>query len=447
MASESTSERYVYSKMLKPWTKHLYFWVLAGIIAGASIGAFFPQLGISLRPLGDGFIALLKMLIGPIIFCTVVQGIANAGDMKKVGRVGGKALIYFEIVSTFALALGLIIANLLKPGSGLHANLSQLADPGAGGQAVSEFTRRASEHSFTEFLLNIIPKTFFDAFSSSGNLLQILLVAILFGYSLNHLGKKAEIVHQFVNSISQIFFKIVQTITKLAPIGAGGAMAFTVGKYGVSSLKPLVYLMGCFYLTCTFFILFILGGIARAAGFSIIKFIRYIREELLLVLGTSSSEVALVPLMAKLERLGCSRSVVGLVVPGGYSFNMDGTNIYLTLATLFIAQATGVELSLLDQLRILGVAMITSKGASGVTGAGFVVLAATLTVVPTIPVGGLALILGVDRFMSEARAITNMIGNGVATVVVSAWEGELNREALHLELVERDKPALSPHSI
>ncbi len=408
---------------------HLYFWVLVGILLGGLIGFVAPEFGASLKPLGDGFISLIKMLIGPVIFCTVVLGIAGAGDMKKVGRVGGKALLYFEVVSTFALAIGLAVANLLKPGAGFHVDPATFDV-----KSVAEYSHRAAEQSTVEFILHVIPKTFTDAFTGSGDLLQVLLLAVLFGYSMNKLGKAGQAVHHFIEETSHILFGMVNTVMKLAPIGAGGAMAFTVGKYGVRSLGPLAYLMGCFYLTCGLFVLVVLGAIARITGFSILRFLSYIREELLMVLGTSSSESALLPLMAKLERLGCPRAVVGLVVPSGYSFNLDGTNIYLTLAALFIAQAMGIDLTLGEELSILGVAMLTSKGASGVTGAGFVTLAATLAVVPKVPVAGLALILGVDRFMSEARALTNIVGNGVATIVVSAWEGELDRAKLAAEL-------------
>jgi aerobic C4-dicarboxylate transport protein len=415
--------------MLKNLRSQLYFWVLLGIVLGGTLGAFEPEFGASLRPLGDGFISLIKMLIGPVIFCTVVLGIAGAGDMKKVGRVGGKALIYFEVVSTLALGIGLLVANGFKPGAGFNVDPSSL-DAGA----VAEFSERAGRQSTVDFVLGIIPKTFVDAFAGSGDLLQILLVAVLFGYSMNRLGQRGEPVHRFIESASHIFLGMVNSVMKLAPIGAFGAMAFTVGKYGLSSLKPLLYLMACFYFTCFVFVLLVLGTIARATGFSIIRYLRYIRAELLTVLGTSSSESVLVPMMAKLERLGCSRPVVGLVIPSGYSFNLDGTNIYLTMGALFVAQAMGIDLTVWDQLKILGVAMLTSKGASGVTGAGFVTLAATLAVVPSVPVSGLALILGVDRFMSEARALTNVIGNGVATIVVSAWEGELDRDALRREL-------------
>ncbi len=416
-------------QLIRRLSGHLYFWVLIGIVVGGLIGTFYPSVGTQLKPLGDGFISLIKMLIGPVIFCTVVLGIAGAGDMKKVGRVGGKALIYFEIVSTFALIIGLLVANGLRPGEGFSVDPASLQV-----EAVEGYAKRAADQSTVEFILHVIPKTFLDAFSGNGDLLQVLLVAILFGYSMNRMGAKGSPVHQFIESASHIFFGMVNSVMRLAPIGAGGAMAFTLGKYGVESLSSLAYLMFCFYLTCALFILVVLGLIARFTGFSIFQFIRYIREELLTVLGTSSSESALIPLMSKLEKLGCPRSVVGLVVPSGYSFNLDGTNIYLTLTAIFIAQAMGVPLTLKDQLTIIGVAMLTSKGASGVTGAGFVTLAATLAVVPKVPLAGLAIVLGIDRFMSEARSLTNFIGNGVATLVVSAWEGELDRETLAREL-------------
>lgn len=414
---------------MKRLTSHLYFWVVLAIVVGGCIGIVDPQLGIKLKPLGDGFIALVKMLIAPIIFCTVVLGIVNGGDMKKVGRVGAKALIYFEVVSTFALALGLVVVNVLKPGHGFNADPHTL-DAGA----VSTYAKKASEQSTVDFVLHIIPKTFTDAFTGSGDLLQVLLLAVLFGYAMQRMGQKGRAVHNFIEECSHIFFTMMNAIMKLAPIGAGGAMAFTLGKYGWAALKPLAALMGSFYLTCGLFVLVVLGVIAALTGFNILRFIAYIKEELLTVLGTSSSESALVPLMAKLERLGCSKSVVGLVVPAGYSFNLDGTNIYLTMAALFVAQALNIDLSLTQQLSILGVAMLTSKGASGVTGAGFITLAATLAVVPDVPVAGLALILGVDRFMSEARALTNFIGNSVATIVVAKWEGELDEGVLAREL-------------
>ncbi|MGE5548361.1 MAG: dicarboxylate/amino acid:cation symporter [Solirubrobacterales bacterium] len=417
---------------MKKVTGHLYFWVLVAIVAGGTYGFVDPKGAVSLKPLGDGFIALVKMLISPVIFCTVVLGIAGAGDIKKVGRVGGKALLYFEVVSTFALAIGLVVMNVIKPGHGFHADPSQLD-----AKAVANYAKIASEQSTIDFVLHIIPKTLMDAFTGSGDLLQVLLVAVLFGYAMTHMGKGGKAVHLFIEECSHIFFAMMQTVMKLAPLGAGGAMAFTIGKYGIAALKPLAALMGSFYLTCALFVLMVLGIIAALVGFNIVRFIGYIKEELLTVLGTSSSESALVPLMTKLERLGCSKSVVGLVIPSGYSFNLDGTNIYLTMAALFVAQALDIDLTLTQELTILGVAMLTSKGASGVTGAGFITLAATLAVVPDVPVAGLALILGIDRFMSEARALTNFIGNGVAAVVVSKWENELDVAKLKHELTGR----------
>jgi aerobic C4-dicarboxylate transport protein len=414
---------------MKNLTRHLYFWVLLAIIAGGTIGYVSPETGVKLKPLGDGFIALVKMLISPIIFCTVVLGIAGAGSMKKVGRVGGKALLYFEVVSTFALIIGLIVANLIRPGAGFNADPASLD-----ARAVADYAKVAQTQTTVDFVMHIIPRTFFDAFTGSGDLLQVLFVAVLFGYAMTHLGKEGDIVHQVITTSSHVFFRMMNALMKLAPLGAGGAMAFTIGRYGVAALKPLALLMGSFYLTCLLFILVVLGSIAAMTGFNILRFINYIKEELLTVLGTSSSESALVPLMQKLERLGCSKSVVGLVVPSGYSFNLDGTNIYLTMAALFVAQALNIDLTLRQQLTILGVAMLTSKGASGVTGAGFITLAATLAVVPSIPVAGLALILGVDRFMSESRSLTNFIGNGVAAIVISRWENELDTTSLRREL-------------
>jgi aerobic C4-dicarboxylate transport protein len=417
-------------------TGHLYFWVLLAILAGGVIGYADPATGVRLKPLGDGFIALVKMLISPIIFCTVVLGIAGAGDMKKVGRVGAKALIYFEVVSTIALLIGLTVVNVVRPGDGFNADPATL---NAG--AVADYAKRAAAQSTTDFVMRIIPATFLDAFTGSGDLLQVLFVAILFGYALTHMGRRGDVVHHFIEACSQIFFAMMNALMKLAPIGAGGAMAFTIGRYGIDSLKPLAALMGSFYLTCAIFILVVLGSIAAMTGFSILRFIAYIKDELLTVLGTSSSESALVPLMQKLERLGCSKSVVGLVVPSGYSFNLDGTNIYLTMAALFVAQALNIDLTIREQITVLAVAMLTSKGASGVTGAGFITLAATLAVVPTIPVAGLALILGIDRFMSESRSLTNFIGNGVAAIVVARWENELDTVRLAHELSgRRDAP-------
>ncbi|HKV98354.1 MAG TPA: dicarboxylate/amino acid:cation symporter [Vicinamibacterales bacterium] len=414
---------------MKGVTRHLYFWVVLAILAGGTLGYVNPPVAVKLKPLGDGFIALVKMLIGPVIFCTVVLGIAGAGDMKKVGRVGGKALIYFEVVSSIALVIGLTIVNLVRPGAGFNIDPRTLD-----AKAVDTYARAAASQTTTDFILHIIPKTLFDAFTGTGDLLQVLLVAVLFGYAMTHLGAVGKSVHAFIEECSKIFFAMMNAIMKLAPLGAGGAMAFTIGNYGLGALKPLAALMGSFYLTCLLFIFVVLGSIAAACGFSIIRFIIYIRDELLTVLGTSSSESALVPLMGKLEKLGCSKPVVGLVVPAGYSFNLDGTNIYLTMAAIFVAQALNIELTLMQQLTLLGVAMLTSKGASGVTGAGFITLAATLAVVPSIPVAGLALILGIDRFMSESRSLTNFIGNGVATLVVSKWEGELDQAALSREL-------------
>jgi len=414
---------------MKRLTGHLYFWVLLAILAGGTLGYVDPATAVKLKPLGDGFIALVKMLISPIIFCTVVLGIAGAGSMKKVGRVGGKALLYFEVVSTVALAIGLLVINVVRPGAGFNADPATLD-----ASAVAEYAKRASTQTTTDFILSIIPATFFDAFAGSGNLLQVLFVAVLFGYAMTHMGARGAAVHQFIGECSHIFFAMMNALMKLAPIGAGGAMAFTIGRYGIGALRPLAALMASFYLTCVLFVLVVLGTIAALTGFSILRFIVYIRDELLTVLGTSSSESALVPLMQKLERLGCSRSVVGLVVPSGYSFNLDGTNIYLTMAALFVAQALNIDLSIRQQLTVLGVAMLTSKGASGVTGAGFITLAATLAVVPSIPVAGLALILGIDRFMSEARSLTNFIGNGVAAIVVARWENELDRATLAKEL-------------
>ncbi|HWB30249.1 MAG TPA: dicarboxylate/amino acid:cation symporter [Vicinamibacterales bacterium] len=408
---------------------HLYLRVLLAIVAGGLFGYLAPSKAVALKPLGDGFIALIKMLIGPVIFCTVVLGIAGAGDMKKVGRVGGKALLYFEAVSTFALAIGLVVVNVLRPGAGFNVDPRSL-DP----NAVSSYAKAASEQSTTDVVLHIIPRTFTDAFTGDGDLLQVLLVAVLFGYAMLRMGPAGDPVHRFIESASGIFIAMMNAIMQLAPIGAGGAMAFTIGRYGVRALAPLAALMGSFYVTCLLFIFVVLGTVGALVGFNIVRFLIYIRDELLTVLGTSSSETGLVPLMHKLERLGCSKSVVGLVVPSGYSFNLDGTNIYMTMAAMFVAQALNIDLTIWQQLTLLGVAMLTSKGASGVTGAGFVTLAATLAVGPSVPVAGLALILGIDRFMSEARALTNFIGNGVATLVVSRWEGELDRAALAREL-------------
>lgn len=424
---------------MKRIARHLYFWVLIGIALGVLVGAMYPDAGAapgafkasSLKPLGDGFIALVKMLIAPVIFLTVVLGIAGISDLKKVGRVGMKAVVYFEIVSTFALALGLLVMNLVQPGKGFHVAPATLD-----AKAVASYAQQAHEQSTADFVLHIIPSTFADAFTANGNLLQVLLIAILFGFALSRLGARGKPVFDLLESLSKVLFGMVNLVMKAAPVGAFGAMAFTIGKYGVASIAKLAALVGTFYATAAVFVVVVLGLIARFAGFSILRFLDYIKSELLTVLGTSSSESALVPLMEKLEKLGCSRSVVGLVVPSGYSFNLDGTNLYMTMAALFIAQALDIDLTLGQQLSLLAIAMLTSKGASGVTGAGFITLAATLAVVPEIPVAGMALILGIDRFMSECRSLTNFIGNGVATIVVSKWEGELDGEALRRELAD-----------
>jgi aerobic C4-dicarboxylate transport protein len=421
--------------MKKPFYKILYVQVLIAIALGVALGVFYPENAVAMKPFGDGFIKLIKMIIAPVIFCTVVSGIAGMENMKKMGRVGGKALLYFEVVSTVALALGLLISNVLRPGDGF------VAAPGAmDANAVAEFTVKAKPPGAVDILMSIIPTTVVDAFAK-GDILQVLLFSILFGLALSHLGPKGKSIVTLIDDLSKAIFGVVGIIMKAAPIGAFGAMAFTIGKYGFHALLPLAKLMGSFYLTALLFVLGVLGIVAKLTGFSIWRYILYIKEELLIVLGTSSSESALPSLMSKLERLGCAKSVVGLVVPTGYSFNLDGTNIYMTMAALFIAQATNTDLTLAQQLTILGVAMLTSKGASGVTGAGFITLAATLAVVPSIPVAGMALILGIDRFMSECRALTNFIGNGVATIVVSAWENELDRETLRAELA-----AGAPHA-
>jgi aerobic C4-dicarboxylate transport protein len=407
----------------------LYFWVLIAIFSGGILGYVNPAAGVALKPVADGFIALIKMLIGPIIFCTVVLGISGAGCARKLGRVGGKALLYFEVISTLALVIGLLVGNLTKIGAELNIDIKTL-DTGK----ISDFSQKAKEMNVSEYILHIIPKTFSDAFTSSGDLLQILLLALLFGVALTGLGEKGEPVVKFIESLSKVFFKMINMIMKLAPLGAGSAMAYTIGKFGAESLQQIAGFVALFYGTCFLFIIVVLGVVARIAGFNIFKFLRYIKTELITVLGTSSSESVIAQLMEKLEKLGCQKSVVGIVVPAGYSFNLDGTNIYLSMAVLFIAHAVGIDLSLQEQITVLAVAMLTSKGASGVTGAGFITLAATLAVVPSVPIAGLAIILGIDRFMSEARAITNMIGNGVAAIVISKWEGELDKERFIKEL-------------
>ena len=408
----------------KPFYRILYVQVLIGIAIGILVGQFWPDVGVDMKPLGDGFIKLIKMMITLIIFCTVVSGIAGMNDLKKVGRVGAKALLYFEVVSTFALVIGLIVANVVRPGDGFNADVTTLDNT-----AVEAYAGKAKEQNVPEFLLDIIPTSVVSGFAE-GNILQVLLVSILFGCVFAALGERGRPLMLVIDSLSGAVFHAIGILLKLAPIGAFGAMAFTIGRYGFMSLVPLAKLVVTFYATSILFIVLVLGFIARLAGFSIFKFLAYIKEEILIVLGTSSSDSALPSLIAKLEKLGCSKPVVGLVVPTGYTFNTDGTSIYMTMAALFVAQATNTELTLMQELVILGVAMITSKGASGVSGASFIALVATLTVIPTIPVAGMALILGIDRFMSEARALTNMIGNGVATVVISKWEGELDHEKM-----------------
>jgi aerobic C4-dicarboxylate transport protein len=413
---------------IKPVYKSLYVQVLTAIVIGILLGHFYPESAAAMKPLGDGFIKLIKMIIAPIIFCTVVVGIAGMEDMKKVGKTGGLALLYFEIVSTIALIVGLVIVNLVQPGAGMNVDPKALDTKG-----VSAYTDPAKMQSVTEFLLNIIPNTVVDAFAK-GDILQVLLFSVLFGFALHRFGGRGTLVFDFVEKLSHVLFGIVGIIMRLAPIGAFGAMAFTIGKYGLGSLLSLGKLMGTFYLTCLVFIFGVLGIIARLHGFSIWKFIKYIKEELLIVLGTSSSESVLPRMMAKLENLGVRKSVVGLVIPTGYSFNLDGTSIYLTMAAMFIAQATNTPMTLGQQITLLAVLLLTSKGAAGITGSGFIVLAASLSAVGHVPVEGLALILGIDRFMSEARALTNLIGNGVATIVVAKWTGDLDFERMQMHL-------------
>ena len=404
----------------KPFYKSLYFQVITAIVLGVLLGHFYPDTGASMKPLGDGFIKLIKMIIAPIIFCTVVVGIAGMEDMKKVGKTGGLALLYFEIVSSIALVVGLVIINIVRPGAGMNVDVSQLD-----AKSVAAYTGPGKMQSTTDFLLNVIPNTVVDAFAK-GEILQVLLIAVLFGFALHRFGGRGTLVFDVIEKGSHVLFVIVGYIMKLAPIGAFGAMAFTIGKYGLGSLLSLGKLMGTFYLTCLLFIFVVLGLIARFHGFSIWKFIKYIKEELLIVLGTSSSESVLPRMMEKMENLGADKTCVGLVIPTGYSFNLDGTSIYLTMAAVFIAQATNTDMTLTQQLTLLAVLLLTSKGAAGVTGSGFIVLAATLSAVGHVPVAGLALILGIDRFMSEARALTNLIGNGVATVVVAKWTNDLD---------------------
>jgi len=422
------------------WYSILYVQVLIAIAVGIAIGYFFPKTGAALKPLGDAFIALIKMMIAPVIFCTVVHGIASMRDLAKVGRVGVKALVYFELVSTIALAIGLVVGELAHPGAGFNIDPATL-DP----KAVSGYVTQAKREGVMAHVLAIIPGTFVDAFAK-GDLLQVLLISILTGFAVSRMGALGERITSVIDAAGQVFFRIIGIIVRAAPIGALGAMAFTIGAYGLGSLLNLAALIATFYLTAILFVLLVLGLIARLAGFSILRFISYIRDELLIVLGTSSSETVLPHMMHKMEHLGASKPVVGLVIPIGYSFNLDGTNIYMTLATLFLAQATNTHLTIGQELTILAIAMLTSKGASGVTGAGFVTLAATLSIVPDIPITSLAILLGIDKFMSECRALTNLIGNGVATVVISRWEGELDSKQLHEALGTRPEiAALGAH--
>jgi aerobic C4-dicarboxylate transport protein len=417
----------------KPLYKLLYVQVLFAIVLGAAIGWLYPEFATQdgVKALGDGFIKLIKMVIAPIIFCTVVSGISHMQDAKKVGRVGVKALVYFEVVSTFALAIGLIIGNIARPGAGFSGRPDEAA--------IAKYANPAAHQSTVDFLLNIIPDSVVGAFAK-GDVLQVLLFAILFGFALMAMGERGAGVRSFIDDLAHGIFGVIAIVMKVAPLGAFGAMAYTIGKYGPTAIGNLVSLIATFYVTSALFVIVVLGTIARFAGVNIFKFLYYIKDELLVVLGTSSSESALPQLMEKLERLGCSKSVVGLVVPTGYSFNLDGTNIYMTLATLFIAQALGVDLTFGQQLTILVVAMLTSKGASGVTGAGFITLAATLAVVDPRLVPGMAVLLGIDKFMSECRALTNIIGNGVATIVVSRWENELDHDMLKVRLGQSIDP-------
>jgi aerobic C4-dicarboxylate transport protein len=418
----------------KAWWSHLYVQVLGAILLGGALGHFFPEFGESLKPLGDGFIKLVKMVIAPVIFLTIVVGIAGMRDIGKVGRVAAKAFAYFLVFSTLALIVGLVVANLVQPGRGLNIDPASL-DAGA----VSQYSTAAHETTVVGFLLSVIPDTFVSAFST-GNILQVLFVSVLFGLALAMVGDAGKPVLTMLESVSTAFFKLVAIVMKAAPIGAFGAFAFTIGAYGIASVINLIALVATFYLTSAIFVVGILGLVAIANGFSIFKLIRYLKEELLLVLGTSSSEAALPSLLQKMERAGAAKSVVGLVVPTGYSFNLDGTNIYMTMAALFIAQALNIELTLWQQVTLLLVAMLSSKGAAGITGAGFITLAATLAVVPDVPIAGMALILGIDRFMSECRALTNFIGNAVATLVVARWEGALDRDALAVALSGEPAP-------
>jgi aerobic C4-dicarboxylate transport protein len=416
----------------RPLYRSLYVQVLTAVVIGVLLGHFYPALGAEMKPLGDAFIKLIKMLIAPIIFCTVVVGIAGMEDMKKVGKTGGLALLYFEVVSTIALIIGLVLVNVVQPGAGMNVDAATLDTKG-----IAAYTGPGKMGTTVDFLMNIIPNTVVDAFAK-GEVLQVLLVAVLFGFALHRFGGRGTLLFDWVERTSHVLFTMVGYIMKLAPLGAFGAMAFTIGKYGLGSLFSLGKLMATFYATCLLFIFVVLGLIARLHGFSIWKFIKYIKEELLIVLGTSSSESVLPRMMEKMENLGARKSTVGLVIPTGYSFNLDGTSIYLTMAAVFIAQATNTPMTITQELTLLAVLLLTSKGAAGITGSGFIVLAATLSAVGTVPVAGLALILGIDRFMSEARALTNLVGNGVATLVVAKWTGELDTGQLQARLNNQD---------
>jgi aerobic C4-dicarboxylate transport protein len=427
LTSESESESSARPRQ-RPFYASLWVQVLIAMVIAIVLGFASPARAVAMKPLGDAFIRLITMIITILIFCTVVTGIAGMQDLKKVGRVGGKALLYFEIVSTIALAIGLIVGNSVRPGSGFNVNAASLDS-----KAVADYAGQAKAQNVTEFLMHIVPTTVTDAFAK-GDILQVVFISILFGFALSTAGPRAKPITALLESLTHVVFRVVNILMIFAPIGAFGAMAFTIGKYGLASLGPLVKLIATFWATSILFVLIVLGAICRAAGFSVVKFLLHIKEEILLVLATSSSETAIPTLMEKLEKLGCSRSLVGLVVPTGYTFNTDGSSLYMTLAALFVAQATNTHLTLLQQLTIFSVATLTSKGASGVQGASFIALVATLSVIPTIPVAGMALILGIDRFMSMARALVNMIGNGIATLVVARWERELDRETLQRRL-------------
>jgi len=420
--------------------KSLHVQVLIAIAAGISLGYFYPQVGDSMKPLGDGFIKLIKMIIAPIIFLTIVSGIAGMGDLKKVGRVGAKTLIYFEVITTAALIIGWLVVVIVQPGVGMNVDVSNLDT-----KAVAAYATASKNLSTIDFLMNIIPTTVVDAFTK-GDLLQVLLISLMFGASLTKMGEKGRSVLNLINEITRVFFGMVHQIMLVAPIGVFGALAFTIGRFGIGSLIALAKLLGVFYATCLLFIFIVLGPVAWwVGGFSVLKFISFIKEELLIVFGTSSSESVLPRMLEKMEKLGCSKSVVGLVIPTGYSFNLDGTSIYLTMAAIFLAQATNTDLSFMQQLTIITVLLLTSKGASGVTGAGFIVLAATLSMIPTIPVAALAVIFGIDRFMSQGRALTNLVGNGVATIVMAAWENELDRDKMNRILNKEESISMDGH--